>query len=170
MIASEFDGTAGGGRIVLRPNRSWSWRANVCLLGTLMIVSGGIGTVLALKGLWPVLPFTAAEGLVLLGCLYYCVRRTHTQEVLTFSPDYLLFESGVGRPRTRRLFQRYFTRVFVRPAAHPWHQQRIALCCRDQELEIGSFLTSEEKEDLIAALREMIHRLESLPPASRSRQ
>ena len=170
MIAAEFDTTAASGRIVMRPNRSWSWRANLYLLGTLMVVSGGVGMVLALLGLWPVLPFTVVEGLVLLGCLYYCVRRTHTQEVLTFSPDYLLFESGIGRPRTRRLFQRYFTRVFVRPPSHPWHRQRIALCCRGQELEIGSFLTSEEKEDLITALREMIHRLESLPPASRPRQ
>ena len=170
MIATEFDTSAPSGRIVLRPNRSWSWRANVCLLGTLMIVSGSAGTALALQGLWPILPFTLLEGLVLLGCRYYCVRRTHTQEVLTFSPDHLLFESGVGRPRTRRLFQRYFTRVFVRPPAHPWYRQRIALRCRDQELEIGSFLTSEEKDDLIAALREMIHRLESPSPASRPRQ
>ena len=170
MIACEFDPAAGGGRIVLQPNRSWTWRANACLVGSLMIVSGAVGLLLAYRGLWPVLPFTAIEGLVLLGCLYYCVRRTHLQEVLTFSPEYLLFERGIGRPHTRRRFQRYFTRFFVRPPSHPWYRQRIALRCRDQELEIGSFLTGEEKAALVSALEDMIQRLEDTPPGSRLRQ
>lgn len=167
MIACEFDSTAGAGRIVLRPNRSWTWRANVWLAGTLMLLSGIVGTLFAYRGLWPILPFTLVQAVVLLACLYCCVRRTHLQEVLTFSPDYLLFERGIGQPRTRRRFRRYFTRFFVRPAPHPWYRLRIALRCRDQELEIGSFLTAEEKEDLVAVLRDMIHRLDQL---SRLRQ
>lgn len=46
----------------------------------------------------------------------------------------------------------------------------IALRCRDQELEVGSVLNDEERHDLVAALREMIHRLETLPGSSRARQ
>ena len=170
MIACEFDPAIATGRIVLRPNRSWSWRANVCLLGTLMAVSGTVGLLLAYRGMWPILPFTALEGIAVLACLYCCVRRTHVQEVLTFSPDLLLYETGVGRPRTRRQFKRYFTRFLVRPPSHPWYRQRIALRCRDQELEIGSFLTGEEKDHLVAALGDMIHRLENGSPLSRPRQ
>lgn len=163
MIAWEFDAAEGAGRIVLRPNRSWSWRANAWLVATLLAVSGTIGFGFAWRGMWPILPFTMLEVVVVLACLYYCVRRTHLQEVLTFSPDYLLFERGIGRPQVRHRFQRYFTRFFVRPSEHPWYRKRIALRCRDQELEIGSFLTSDEQDDLVAALRDIIHRLESLP-------
>lgn len=163
MIACEFDAAACSGRIVLRPNRSLSWRANLCVAGTLMGLSGSFGTVLALRGFWPLLPFTVVEGLFVLACLYCCARRTHYQEVLTFSAEHLLYESGIGRPRTRKRFQRYFTRFFVRPAPHPWYRPRIALRCRDQELEIGSYLSREEQADLIAALREMIHRLDAAP-------
>ena len=170
MIACEFDAARSSGRIVLRPNRSGTWRANVYLAGTLMLVSGTIGLLLALRGMWPVLPFTVVEVAAVLACLYYCVRRTYLQEVLTFSTERLMYERGIGRPSTRRSFHRYFTRFFVRPSVHPWYRKRIALRCRDQELEIGSFLTSEEKDDLEAALREMIHRLDDAPGGSRRRQ
>lgn len=170
MIACEFAASAGGGRIVLQPNRSWTWRANACLGGTLMAISGTVGLIMAFQGMWPVLTFAAIQGAAVLAGLYCCVRHTYLQEVLTFSPEYLLFERGIGRPSMRRQFQRYFTRFLVEPPAHPWHRRRIALRCREQELEIGSFLTSDEQDDLIRALRAMIQRLEPPPPLSSARQ
>ncbi|MEQ8861368.1 MAG: DUF2244 domain-containing protein [Pseudomonadales bacterium] len=168
MIVSEFDGAEG--RIVLRPNRSWTWRANAYLVGTLMAVSGSMATLFAYQGMWLILPFTVIEMSVLLACLYYCVRRTHLQEVLTFSPEYLVLERGVGRPERRDRFQRYFTRFFVRRPPHPWYRKRIALKCRDLELEIGSFLNNDEKDDLVVALRDMIARLDQRSAGGEARQ
>ncbi|HEX7037008.1 MAG TPA: DUF2244 domain-containing protein [Pseudomonadales bacterium] len=170
MIDCQFDASSAGGRIVLRPNRSWTWRANLCLAGTLLAVSGTIGAILAVRGAWTVLPFAMLQGAAVLAGLYCCVRRTYVQEVLTFSPEFLLVERGIRRPWLRRRFQRYFTRFLVHPADHRWYRRRIAVRCRDQELEIGSFLTSEEQDDLIRALREMIQRLEQPSPQSRERQ
>jgi uncharacterized membrane protein len=164
MIVSEFDPERGEGRIVLRPNRSWTWRANTLLVGTLMAVSGSVATVYAYHGLWLILPFTFIEMSFLLACLYYCVRRTHLQEVLTFSPEHLVFERGVGHPDEQRCFQRYFARFFVRRPRHPWYRNRIALRCRGEELEVGGFLPPEERDDLIDVLRDMIDRLDQLPP------
>ncbi|MFU8814104.1 MAG: DUF2244 domain-containing protein [Pseudomonadales bacterium] len=160
MITSEFDQAGPTGRIVLRPNQSWTWRANAYLVGTLTVISGSVGVVFAFQGMWLILPFTLVEMAVLVGCLYYCVRRTHLQEVLTFSPDYLEYERGVKRPEIQRRFQRYFTRFFVRVPRHPWYCKRVCVCCREVELEIGSFLNSEEKEALVVALRSMISRLD----------
>lgn len=160
MIVSEFDQSSSVGRIVLRPNRSWTWRANAYLVATLMVVSGSVGVVFALQGMWLILPFTALEMGFLLGCLYYCVRRTHVQEVLTFSPEYLEVERGVRSPEVRTRFQRYFTRFFVRAPRHPWYCKRVSVCCRGTELEIGSFLNDDEKDDLVAALRNMIRQLD----------
>lgn len=160
MISSAFDPATTSGRIVLRPNRSWTWRANTYFVGTLMVISLTIGAAFTLQGMWVILPFTVLEMSVLLACLYYCVRRTHVQEVLTFSPESLVLERGINRPQVRLEFQRYFTRFFVRGPRHPWYRKQIALRCRDRELEIGSFLSSEEKDDLIRQLRDMIHRLD----------
>ena len=161
MITSDFDQATVSGKIVLRPNRSWTWRANTYFVGTLMLISLSIAVAFTLQGMWVILPFTVLEMSVLLACLYYCVRRTHIQEVLTFSPESLVLERGINRPQLRVEFQRYFTRFFVRGPRHPWYRKQIALRCRDREMEIGSFLSSDEKDDLIRQLRDMIHHFDT---------
>ena len=161
MITSDFDKDAVSGKIVLRPNRSWTWRANTYFVGTLMVISLSIAVAFTLQGMWVILPFTVLEMSVLLACLYYCVRRTHIQEVLTFSPESLVLERGINRPQLRLEFQRYFTRFFVRGTRHPWYRKQIALRCRDREMEIGSFLSSDEKDDLIRQLRDMINHFDT---------
>jgi uncharacterized membrane protein len=166
MITSEFDERAHRGRIILRPNRSWTWRANTTFVATLLAVSLSIGIGFTLQGMWVILPFTLLEVALLAGALYYCVRRTHQQEVLTFLPDALILERGIRRPDVRLEFQRYFTRFFVKGPRHPWYRKRVALRCRDTELEIGRFLRTEEIDDLVRQLRAMINQLDQLPAAA----
>jgi uncharacterized membrane protein len=163
MIVCEFDANEPRGRILLRPNHSWTWRQNLLLVASLLLVTGSTAVMFATQGLWLVLPFTVLEVAVLLGCLYYCVRRTHMQEVLTFSPEYLEFERGMRRPHLRRRFQRFFARFQVEAPAHPWRPKRIALRCGKTELQVGSFLSGHETDELVAALRTMIHRLDGGP-------
>lgn len=170
MITSEFDPVEERGRIVLQPNRSWSWRANVMLVGTLMAVSGSVATVCAYQGMWLIVPFTFVEMAALLTCLYYVVRRTHLQEVLTFSPERVVFECGIRHPRHRCGFDRYFARFLVHEPAHPWYRRRVALRCRGRELEIGRFLTSADRERLVGALQDMIQRFNALPAGGGARQ
>lgn len=161
MIHSEFDPAARSGRIVLRPNQSWSWRANLIFLGSLMVISLTVAVFYLFNGYWLILPFTFVEQALLFACFYYVVRRTHRQEVLTFSPEALVVESGLREPDERYEFQRFFTRFLVRPAQHPWYRKQVALRCRDTELEIGSFLSADEKDDLVSSLRAMIAHFDS---------
>jgi len=160
VIAAHFDDLTAEGQIVLQPNRSWTWRANVYFVATLLVVSSGIGSFFLWNGMWVIVPFTVLELCVLTAALYYCVRRTHTTEVLTLSRSRLVLERGVNRPTQRFDFDRYFSRFLVRSPSHPWYRKRIALRCRGQELEVGSFLTDEEKDDLVSQLRRMISRLD----------
>lgn len=158
MIAAHFDERARVGRIVLRPNRSWTWRSNIYLVAALMAISTTVATTFALRGFWLVLPFTALEMSVLLACLYVCVRRTHAQEVLTFSIDELVVETGHREPERVYRFVRFFTRFRVEHAHAVWHDDHIAVQARDQRLEIGRFLAREEKARLVEQLRLMVHR------------
>ncbi len=155
MIAAHFDTSSCVGRIVLRPNHSWTWRANTYLISTLMVISGIIAIGFTLNGLWLVLPFTVLEMGVLTACLYYCVRRTHTMEVLTLSRAELVYEKGIRAPSVRMAFDRYFARFFVRPPSHPRYHKQVALRCRGEEVEVGTFLTDAEKDDLVLELRQM---------------
>jgi uncharacterized membrane protein len=158
MIAAHFDECARVGQIVLRPNRSWTWRSNTYFLCTLLTVSLIVAITFALRGYWMVLPFSALEMSALAACLYFCVRRTHEQEVLTFSVEELIVEKGHSEPERIYRFSRFFTRFHVEPAAHPWYQDRIAVQARDQRIEIGRFLTPDEKSRLVSQLRLMVNR------------
>lgn len=164
MISCRFDDADTSACIVLRPNRSWTWRANVYFIGTLMAVSLTMAVAFTASGFWMILPFTVLEITVLTACLYYCVRRTHITEVLRLNRDLLIFERGISRPVLRLELERYFTRFFVQPARHPWYQKRIELKCRDRALEVGRFLSDEEKDELVRNLRSIIRRLDALPP------
>jgi uncharacterized membrane protein len=159
-VACQFDEQSDVGRIVLTPNRSWTWRANLLFVATLAGVSLAVALAFCLQGLWMILPFTVLEQAVLLGALYYCVRRTHTTEVLVLSRNRLIFERGIRRPTLRRAFERYFARFVVEPPTHRWGRRRVALACRGETLEIGRFLGDEDRELLIRALRRTIQRLE----------
>ena len=176
MVDAYYDQEAGLGRIVLQPNRPWTWRANSYFVATLLGISLIIAMSFAMRGLWLVIPFSILEMTALLGCLYYCVRRATVQEVLTFSADELIVETGHRRPehvyRYQRFFSyislftfamlmRFFTRFEVERPAHPWYEPRIEIRHREQRLEIGRFLRADEKRDLVGHLRNMIHLLRS---------
>lgn len=158
MVTSHFDTDRGIGRIVLRPNRPWSWRANLGLVGSLMLVSGSIGLAYAVLGYWVILPVTALELAVLTACLYWCVHRAHRQEVLTFSPDHLTIEKGRDRPTECYRYDRFFTRIHVDEPPHPWYRRRIAVRSRDTQVEIGTFLGQAETDQLVRLLRQMVNR------------
>jgi uncharacterized membrane protein len=156
VIAAHFDEGDRIGRIILRPNQSWTWRSNVYFVGTLVVISLSVATMFALRGLWLVLPFSALEMGALLACLYFCVRRTHEQEVLTFSIDELIVEKGHRTPEQVYRFSRFFARFLVESARHPWYQDRIAVQARTERVEIGRFLTRDEKTRLVDQLRLMV--------------
>ncbi|MFT5563237.1 MAG: putative membrane protein, partial [Litorivivens sp.] len=52
MVDSQIDDSSHTGQIVLKPNASFSWRANLFLLYTLMAISLVIGLGFAIMGAW----------------------------------------------------------------------------------------------------------------------
>lgn len=161
MITSDVDPRSRETTIILQPNHSWTWRANVWLVASLMVVSCTAGLVLTALGYWLVLFFTLLELGLLSWCLHYCVSRTHRQEVLRLNQERLILESGIRRPTKTIEIERFFARFFVRPPTYRGHHSSLALRYADNELEIGSFLTDDEREQLISLLRSTIHRLDN---------
>lgn len=176
MIRSTFDAESASAIIVLQPNRSWTWRANLYLIGSLMLVSLSVGLVLLYLGYWLILLFTTLEIGFLTACLHYCVSRTHRQEVLRFSSDRLVIETGSRQPQEQVNVQRFFARFFVQPAQRRGQSKSVALRCqypqknpnknRKQEFEVGSFLGDAEKDQLVRLLQRTIQRLDALPATS----
>ena len=93
--------------------------------------------------------------------IYYCVRKTHRQEVLRFSQDEVVLQAGVNKIETEHRFQRFFTRVKIEAPHGTQRTQKIALTERDRSVEVGEFLTEDEKKVLIRELRHIIRQLEN---------
>lgn len=161
MVSAEFDDERQTGQIILQPNHSWTWRANLYFLATLFVISIAIAIVFFVQGFWLILPFAGIEMLALTGAIYYCVRKTHRQEVLRFSQEAVVLESGVNKIEQQHHFQRYFTRIHVEPPAGARRSQRIAIAERDHRVLVGEFLNDDEKKTLIRELRQIIRLLEN---------
>lgn len=156
MILTDIDDDKRTGIIVLRPNHSWSWRANILFLSVLMGVSLAIATGFLLAGAWLVLPFTLLELLVVTICIHYCVKQCARQEVIIVSDHEVMIESGVRRPTRRQTFHRVWAKFFVAAPRHPWDPLTLSIRSHGQELEIGSFLNRHDKQFLISTLKRVV--------------
>jgi len=98
MIDVEYNRHSHVGRIVLRPNRAISWRANRIFLLIITFISTLIAGAFAWLGAWLILPFAGAE-ILLLGSLLWYVYTVHSrQEVVHFSKAEVVVEKGWREP------------------------------------------------------------------------
>jgi uncharacterized membrane protein len=156
MVLSEIDNESRTGRIVLTPNASWSWQANLYLLYTLMCISIGIGIGFMLAGAWVILPYSILEMSVLGLCFYYVVRKCNQREVITVSEHEVLVQRGFHSPIESRNYHRMWAKFLVKPPKHPWDPEVVSIRSHGQELELGSFLSRGDKQRLIDALRRVV--------------
>ena len=139
MVESYIDDNTRTGHIVLKPNASWSWQANLYLLYTLMVVSLGFGIGFALLGAWVILPYSILELSVLAVCIYICVKKCNRQEVIRVEEHEVTIEKGIRSPTEAWTYHRVWARFVVKPAKHPWETVSIFIASHGKELELGGF-------------------------------
>ena len=155
MVESWIKPQLDEAHIVLRPNRSWTWRANLGLFYTLAFVSLTIGVSFLAKGLWMILPFNLLELCVLFLCLRYLLRRTRRREVITFTDAEVRIECGTDAPEQITTFVRHWAQIHVIPP-QPAKRRRIAIRSRDHEQDIGAFLNDDDQALLLVELRQIV--------------
>ncbi len=166
MVETHFDDDTRAVHYLLRPNLSWTWRANVWFLAVLCTVSLTIALTCTWLGMWMILPWSILELSALVLSLWLCVHRGYRQEVIVLQPQSVLLQKGQRQQPPRvtldRTFERFFTRFHVERHKHRWRDPRVQLCYRDEKIEIGAFLTADEKKSLIAELRRGIRYVDSV--------
>ena len=155
MVESWITPALDEAHIVLRPNRSWTWQANLALFYTLAAVSLTIGVSFLAQGLWMILPFNVLELTVVFLCLRYLLRRTRQQEVITFTDDEVRIECGADAPERVTTFVRHWAQIQVTPP-RPSKRRRIAIRSRETEQDIGAFLNDDDQTLLVAELRRIV--------------
>ncbi|MGH8285490.1 MAG: DUF2244 domain-containing protein [Steroidobacteraceae bacterium] len=150
-------------RIELAPHCSLSVRGALVFFGGLCAVSFGIAGMFAVQGFWPVLPFAGLEMLVLAWALRASFARRRFTEAITISERDVLIELCDRERRSQIVFSRHWAQVKLRSPVSRLHPSRLTIESHGRALEVGRFLTEEERRGLAIRLQRLIGRLNESP-------
>jgi uncharacterized membrane protein len=150
-------------RIVICPNCSLTLRGAALFFGVLCLFCFMVAGGLALLGMWPVLPFSGLEMLLVGWALHASLARRFRAEIITLTESDISVESR-DRARCRLVvFQRHWAQVKLRRPASRLHPSRLTIESHGRQCELGSFLTDEERYGLALRLQRLIGRINESP-------
>ncbi len=137
----------------LRPNSSLTPRATKWFYGSLVGVSLAIALACTALGLWPVLLFAGVEAAVLYAVVSTVQRRAGAREYIRVDNSSVVIEkfSSDWRGTAKRVayaFKRPWTRIELRPNQPASWASQLLIRSRGEAIEIGAFLTDDERETL----------------------
>ncbi|MDX2458269.1 MAG: DUF2244 domain-containing protein [Gammaproteobacteria bacterium] len=137
---------------VIRPNQSLSWLGAVKIYAAISLCCLGIGVFYALHGFWPVLPFAGLEVVVLGIAFYLCHARSQLREVISVNVDVVTVERGRHRAQEHWECPRAWARISLQRSPLAWYPSRLAIAFQGRQVEIGKFLTEQERCELAEEL------------------
>lgn len=138
--------------VVVYPHRSLGPTGFLVLMAMLCGFSFAIGMVFYLSGAWPVVGFLGLDVLIVYVAFRQNYRAARAYESVRLTPGTLEVTKVDARGRGRRIsFQPYWLTVDMDDP--PRRHSRLTLRSHGRHLEIGRFLTPDEKLDLARALR-----------------
>lgn len=153
MIERDFDFESGTGQFLLRPQRSATWRENLWLIAAVAATAVPIALIWTVAGFWPVLLVCVAHLVMLTAGLYVVSHALLARELIVIGPSAITIEAGRRQVDRRFELGRTWARVDHRPRRHRWGASRLIVQSDGRAVELGRFLTEEEREALAAELR-----------------
>jgi uncharacterized membrane protein len=151
-------------QIRLAPNCSLNARGARLFFASCCLASFGVATLMALRGWWPVLPFAGLEMLLLAYALKTNMRRGSIIELIHIDSSDVRVERVDGTSQVLTVFPRHWSQVKLLRAANPHHPSRLLIASHGRSLEVGCFLTEDERLGLARRLRELIGTVNQSPP------
>jgi uncharacterized membrane protein len=128
----------------------------------------GIAGGFAWLGFWPVLPFAGLE-LAALGTAFWVTqRRAGVRELVQVEEDRVTFlREGLGQS-VEREFRRPWVRLELQRAPVGHWPSRLLLAAHGRSVEVGAFLTEDERVALKTRLGGVLAGETASPPAERA--
>ena len=138
--------------IELRPNKSSSLRQNVLFFGMLSLICITFGVGFFIVGAPLILPFAGLEILALV--IIIKLNRDWSNQLQTLVIDKLHVE--IIKNRKQKIYDRFLSKFLIQEKNGA---KVILLQSHKEQIEIGRFLTADEKDELIAILKRKVHEL-----------
>jgi uncharacterized membrane protein len=138
--------------VVVYPHRSLGPTGFLVLMAALCACSFTVGLIFFLSGAWPVVGFLGLDVLVVYAAFRLNYRAARAYETVRLTAAELeIIQVDVRGHGRRATFQPYWMAIDMDDP--PRRDSRLTLRSHGRRLEIGRFLTPQEKLDLARALR-----------------
>lgn len=154
MITLNLNNDGFTGDILIEPNRPIKWSDNVRFIKIFALLSTIIAMFFVYHGFLLVLPFSGLEVLCVSACLYLVYKHYSISQVLHFTKDSVILESGDGATNDRVEYQRYWSKFYIDSEGR-YSIPRLSISSMGKTTEIGDFLSYEDKSDLINIITNM---------------
>ena len=158
MIRCDLEPDSVRGRMILAPHRSATWRENLYLVAAVAVLALPIAVAWSLAGYWVILPLCGLELLALTAGLYGSSHALLAREVVTVDEEAITIEAGRREIERRFELPRHWARVTLVAGRGRSHPRRLILRSHGRAVELGRFLTDEEREEAAASLRALLGR------------
>jgi uncharacterized membrane protein len=150
-------------RIEICPHCSLSVRTALLFFVGVCFVSFSIAGFMAIRGFWPVLPFSGLEMVFLGWALKMSMSRRHHRETITVTDSDVSVELQDRRHSVQHVFPRHWAQVKLRRPVSRLHPSRLTIESHGRQCELGSFLTEAERRGLAQQLQRLIGRVNESP-------
>ena len=138
--------------IELRPNKSSSLRQNVLFFGMLSLICITFGVGFFIVGAPLILPFAGLEILALITIIK--LNRDWSNQLQILAIDKLHVK--IKNNKRKKIYDRFLSKFLIKEKNGA---KVILLQSHKEQIEIGRFLTADEKDELIAILKRKVHEL-----------
>ena len=138
--------------IELRPNKSSSLRQNVLFFGMLSLICITFGVGFFIVGAPLILPFAGLEILALITIIK--LNRDWSNQLQILAIDKLHVK--IINNKRKKIYDRFLSKFLIQEKNGA---KVILLQSHKEQIEIGRFLTADEKDELIAILKRKVHEL-----------
>jgi uncharacterized membrane protein len=150
-------------RFELAPHCSLTRSGGLVFFGSVCVPTFFIAGISAWNGFWPVLPFAGLEMALLAWALKATFDRRRDSETITVSEDAVRVEWLRHDRRREVVFSRHWSQVKLRRPISRLHPSRLTIESKGRELEVGRFLTDEERHGLAIRLQRLVGRMNESP-------
>ena len=133
-------------------------------MASIGLLSLPLSLVWAWQGFWPVLAYWALEMIALGMALRVSMGRRFQSETVRVTESQVSLVTRSRRGETHEVFVRHWARIRLQGARSAQGRSRLTIERRGRAMEIGSFLTEEEKRRLAARLRTVVGGMNESPP------
>jgi len=152
MITPSLNSDGTNGHILIEPNRPINWQDNILFIKRLALVLFIISSIAMYQGLILVMPFSGIEVIFISCCLYLVFKRYSTCQIIYFTDDSVVIESGEHSATKRIEYQRYWSKFHIDQKGH-FNIPRLSINSKGKATELGAFLNYDDKLKLINLIK-----------------